>query len=221
MKKREIAEYVVEDFKPITLATAFTAIEQCVEEGIRWFDREGGEQGFESFSYNGGPVMTLPDRVDQVIQVLTDRVVSEIFTAQTLLLGVTILDYDIMTLAMKQNHLGDLRSFLASRFRWNWVKPYLHVAGMLTAVNKFMVRYLIKYDWKDADFDYTGRAEKYLITYTRALVKQREGRILRMGQVIGSPIDGDNLVQEAIQELTAVQQDVRDSRPPLPMSRSF
>jgi len=221
VNKEQMVAYIVEDFRPIELVTDLDAIEQCVEKAIRWFNSVTGDVIIEKFTYGGSGVVTLPDRVDQVVGLLSDRVVTELFTAQTLLLGVTILDYDIMTLALKHNHLGDLRTFLASRGRFKWVKPYLHLAGMFTDVGAFLVSYIPFYDADDETFNYTKEAERWIIEYATGLVKQREGRVLRMGSVIGSPLDGAELVSEGKEEVKAANDGYIAQRPPLLAFRSW
>lgn len=220
MRKAEISQYIIDEFLPIQLVTDTTATQKMVEEAIRWYDREGATIVYEQFSMTG-TVITLPDRVDQVIDIIPDRVVSEIFTAQTLLLGVTILDYDIITLALKQNHLADLRTFLASRGRWKWLKPYLHLAGMFTGVTTLVVKYLRHYDWTDETDDIADAGLDWIIRYARAMLKQKEGRTLRMGSVIQTPLDGETLVNEGVTELKDVKQELIDKRPVIPLARSW
>lgn len=220
MKFREIVEYVVSSFKPIKLSTATVSIEQCVEEAIRWWNRVGGYPKAEQFAYPQTNSFTLPDRVDQVMYVITNRITTELFTAQTLLLGVTVLDYDITTLAMKQDHLSNLRTFLASRFRWKWVKPNLYVDGLLTAVSSMVVVYLPHFDWTDKEAEINGKDLEWIQRYARALVKQREGEIRRLGSVIQSPLDGDTLVTESASEIEAIKKDWNATRPAIPGFRS-
>ena len=220
MKFREIVEYVISSFKPITLATAKVSIEQCVEEAIQWWDRVGGYPKAEQFAYPQTNSFMLPDRVDAVMQVIPDRVTTELFTAQTLLLGVTILDYDILTLAMKQDHLANLRTFLASRFRWKFVKPYMYVDGMITSIATMVVVYLPHYNWEDRNIAITGKDVYWIRRYARALVKQREGEIRRLGSVIQSPLDGDTLVGESRDEITAIKDEWNASKPAVPGFRS-
>lgn len=198
-----------------------SATDKFVEEAIRWYDEEGATIVIEQFDLGNGVVITLPDRVDTVIDVTPDRVVSEIFTAQTILLGVTILDYDIITLAMKQMHLQDLRTFLASRMRWRWVKPYLHFDGALTAVVTIVVKYLRHYDWTEDDDDITDRGLNWIIRYARALFKQEEGRILRMGSAIDMPMDGPQLASEGATELEKVKDELIQKRAIIPIARSW
>ena len=220
MKFAEIVEYVESSFKPITLATSKVSIEQCVEEAIQWWDRVGGYPKAEQFAYPQTNSFLLPDHVDAILQVIPDRVTSELFTAQTLLLGVTILDYDILTLAMKQDHLANLRTFLASRFRWKWEKPYMYVDGLTTAIATMVVIYLPHYDWEDRDVEITGKDVYWIRRYARSLVKQREGEIRRLGGVIQSPLDGDTLVGESDKEITAIKAEWNASKPALPGYRS-
>ena len=220
MKFREIVEYVVSSFKPIQLATDKVSIEQCVEEAIRWWDRAAAYPKAEQFAYPQTNSFQLPERVDQVIDVIPDRVTTELFTAQTLLLGVTILDYDILTLAMKQDHLSNLRTFLASKFRWKFLKPYLYVDGMLTAVADMIVVYYPHYDYTDRNIDITGKDIDWITRYARALVKGREGEIRRLGSVIQSPLDGDTLTSECKEELQSIKDEWNAVKPPLPGFRS-
>jgi len=219
--KRQISEYVRNERLPIVPVQDISATDKFVEEAIRWYDEEGATIVTEQFDIGSGIVVTLPDRVDEVFDVTADRVVSEIFTAQTLLLGVTILDYDIVTLALKQNHLNDLRTFLASRMRWKWVKPYLHFDGALTAVVSVVVKYLRHYDWQDSDDDIVDKGLNWIIRYARALFKQEEGRILRMGSAINMPLDGDKLSAEGVTELEKVKQELIEKRPIIPIARSW
>lgn len=221
MIKRQISEYIRTERLPIVPAQDISATDKFVEEAIRWYDEEGATLVTEQFNIGNGIVITLPDRVDVVYNVIADRVVSEIFTAQTLLLGVTILDYDIVTLAMKQEHLQNLRTFLASRMRWNWVKPYLHFDGALTAVTSVVIKYLRHYDWQDADDDITDKGLNWIIRYARALFKTAEGRILRMGSAIGMPMDGPEMAAEGVAELAEVKRELIEKRPILPVVRSW
>lgn len=207
-------------FKPIVLATQKVSIEQCVEEAIQWWDRVGGYPKAEQFAYPQTNSFLLPDRVDAVLDVIPDRVTTELFTAQTLLLGVTVLDYDILTLAMKQDHLANLRTFLASRFRWKFVKPYMYVDGMLTAVATMVVVYLPHYDWSDREVEILGKDVYWIRRYARALVKQREGEIRRLGSVIQSPLDGDTLASESKEEVMAIKAEWNASKPVIPGFRS-
>ena len=216
----EIVEYVVSSFKPIVLATSTVSVEQCVEEAVQWWDRAGGYPKAEQFAYPQTNSFLLPERVDAVMNVIPDRVTTELFTAQTLLLGVTILDYDILTLAMKQDHLANLRTFLASRFRWKFVKPYMYVDGMVTSVATMVVVYLPHYDWRDRDVDITGKDVYWIRRYARSLVKGREGEIRRLGSVIQSPLDGDTLVNESKDEITAIKDEWNRSKPVVPGFRS-
>ena len=211
---------MVSSFKPIVLSTAKVSIEQCVEEAVQWWDRVGGYPKAEQFDYPQTNSFLLPDRVDAVIDVIPDRVTTELFTAQTLLLGVTILDYDILTLAMKQDHLANLRTFLASRFRWKFVKPYMYVDGMVTYVGSMVVVYLPHYDWSDRNVEITGKDVYWIRRYARALVKQREGEIRRLGGVIQSPLDGDALVGESKEEVTSIKDEWNRSKPVVPGFRS-
>jgi hypothetical protein len=219
--KRQISEYIRNERLPIVPAQDISATDKFVEEAIRWYDEEGATIVTEQFNIGAGIVVTLPDRVDEVFDVTADRIVSEIFTAQTLLLGVTILDYDIVTLALKQNHLSDLRTFLASRMRWKWVKPYLHFDGALTAVTSVVVKYLRHYDWIDSDDDITDKGLNWIIRYARALFKKEEGRILRMGKAVNMPLDGDQLASEGVIELKEVKEELIAKRPIIPIARSW
>jgi len=220
LKFAEIVEYVVSSFKPIVLSTAKVSIEQCVEEAIRWWDRVGGYPKAEQFAYPQTNSFELPPRVDQVLYAIPDRVTTELFTAQTLLLGVTILDYDILTLAMKQDHLANLRTFLSSRFKWKFLKPNLYVDGMTTSIATMVIVYYQHYDWQDREADIVGKDIEWIQKYARALVKQREGEIRRLGSVIQSPLDGDTLVSESGAELDTIKADWNASKPAVPGFRS-
>ena len=221
MTKSEIVTSIRAELLPIEPVHDATATLKGVEEAIRWYDREGATIIYEQFDLGSGIVVILPDRVDQVIDVISDRIVSEVFTAQTLLLGVTILDYDITTLALKQMHLADLRTFLASRMRWRWIKPYLHLDGTLTAVTKLVVKYLRHYDYTSTTDDITGTALDWILRYARAKMKQLEGRILRMGSVINTPLDGAEMVREGDTELRDVKEELITKRPIIPITRSW
>jgi len=219
--KRQISETIRGELLPIVPVQDISATDKAVEEAIRWYDEEGATLVTEQFSLGNGLVITLPDRVDEVYDVIADRVVSEIFTAQTLLLGVTILDYDIVTLAMKQNHLQNLRTFLASRMRWKWVKPFLHFDGALTAVTTIVIKYLRHYDWEDNDDDINDRGLNWIIRYARGKFKKEEGRILRMGAAVNMPLDGVALAAEGDAELKEVKAELIEKRTVLPVVRSW
>jgi hypothetical protein len=214
LKFAELRERVVATFAPITLAMSEEAIDECVEHAIQWWDRVCGYMVVEQFSYNQQNALSLPTRVDQVMDVLTDRVTTELFTAQTLLLGVTILDYDILTLAMKQDHLANLRTYLSSRFRWRWIRPYLYVDGMTTSVASFVVSYLPHYDYTSRSEEITDKAVHWITRYAIGLVKQREGRVLRLGSVIQSPLDGAELIHDGKDEVKETIDEWNKVKPP-------
>jgi hypothetical protein len=217
VKFAEMRERVVSSFAPIELVTDEEALDVCIEQSIAWWDRVCAYTVVEEFAYNQQNVIQLPTRVDQVIEVLPDRVTTELFTAQTLLLGVTILDYDINTLVMKHDHLANLRTFLGSRFRWRWVKPYLYIDGMTTAVAAFAIFYLPHYDFTSRTEEITDKAAYWITRYAIGLVKQKEGRILRLGKVIGSDLDGDSLYSEGISEVENTDKEWHRVKPsPMP-----
>jgi hypothetical protein len=221
LTKSEIVTYIRDELLPIVPVSSESATLKGVEEAIRWYDREGATLVYEQFDFS--TIITLPSRVDQVLDVIMDHVVNEIFTAQTLLLGVTILDYDILTLALKQNHLADLRTFLASRTRWRWIKPYLHFDGNTQGTTYVIVKYLKHYDYTSAtdDISSSDSGLDWIIRYSRAKFKQAEGRILRMGSVINTPMDGSEMYREGTDELKEVKDELIAKRPLVVGTRTF
>ena len=158
--------------------------------------------------------------MDQVLLVYPNSVISELFTAQSLLLGVTVLDYDIETIAMKMANIQNIRTFLSSRFRWRWLKPYLYIGGMISNVTSLVVEYLRSYDWESETQDIGGQPFDWIYRYALAKVKQSEGRVLRLGAIIDAPLDGDALVSEGTAELIAIREELRRVRSVLPLMRS-
>ncbi len=94
-------------------------------------------------------------------------------------------------------------------------------AGMVTAVTTMVVQYLMHYDWTDATLDMTGRPLDWIIRYATGLVKQREGRILRMGSIVGAPLDGAELAAEGKAEIRELTDELRRTRAVIPVGRSF
>lgn len=212
MTKAEIVKSVRDLFLPITLAVPDSVILQSVEEAIRWFDREGAIRAWKGFAYGGTDHITLTDDVDCVLAVYPNKVVTELFTAQTLLLGVTILDYDLETIATKFAHLSTLRTFLGSKFRWKFIKPLLYVAGMVTGVDNLVVEYFKHYDWEDEDTVVDAGALDFIKRYAVARTKIAEGRVLRMGRIIDAPMDGAELTSEGKEEIESIKNELRAVR---------
>lgn len=221
MVKSEIVEYIVQSFEPIRLSITDSVVQKNLEEAIRWFNREGADIVFQQFAFPASAILDLDDYdVDQVLHVYPNSVISEIFTAQSLLLGVTVLDYDIETIALKMANIQSIRTFLASRFRWRWVKPHLYVGGMTSNVTSVVVQYLREYDWESETQSIGGGPFDWIYRYALARVKQSEGRVLRLGAIIEAPLDGDTLVSEGTAELTAIREELRNVRSVLPIMRS-
>ena len=114
MVKSEIVEYIVQSFEPISLSITDSVVQKSVEEALRWFNREGADIVYQQYTLPAGKIVDLEDYdVDQVLEVYPNSVISELFTAQSLLLGVTVLDYDIETIAMKMANIQSIRTFLS------------------------------------------------------------------------------------------------------------
>lgn len=221
MVKSEIVEYIVQSFDPISLSISDSVVQKSVEEALRWFNREGADIVYQQYMLPASKIVDLEDfDVDQVLMVYPNSVISELFTAQSLLLGVTVLDYDIETIAIKMANIQSIRTFLSSRFRWKWIKPYLYIGGMISNVTSLVVEYLRAYDWESETQDIGGQPFDWIYRYALAKVKQSEGRVLRMGAIIEAPMDGDALASEGTAELIAIREELRRVRSVLPLMRS-
>lgn len=221
MVKSEIVEYIIRSFDPIVLSINDSVVQKNVEEAIRWFDREGADVVYQQFTLPGNNIVSMVGNdVGQVLQVYPNRVISELFTYQSLLLGVTVLDYDIETIALKMANIQSIRTFLGSRFRWRWMNPNLHIAGMMTNVSSIVVEYLRFYDWESDTQEITGQPFDWIYRYATARVKQSEGRVLRLGAIIDAPLDGGSLVSEGAAEIEAIKVELRTVRAVLPIMRS-
>ncbi len=220
MNKSEMVSYIVDEYLPVSMAVPTSVVTKQVEEAIRWFDREGADIRLQTFPYGGTVVKELPSYVDIVMEVYPSNVVTELFTAQTLLLGVTILDYDLEVLVPKFAHLSTLRTFLSSKFRWKWVKPNLYIGGTTTDFGFITVQYMYHYDYTDATLDITGTSLDYVLRYAKAMTDIREGRARRLGSIIDAPVDGDTLVSEGAMELDRVKEELINKRRLVAISRS-
>lgn len=220
MTKQEIVEYIVDSYLPIQMAIPAIVVEKNVEEAIRWFNREGSDVVLKTFPYGGTNVLELPTDVGEVMEVYPSKVVSELYTAQSLMLGVTVLDFDIDTLVSKFSYLSSMRTFLSSKLNWKWVKPYLHLRGNIADVGDLTVQYLRDFDFQDCTLDIPSGPLDFILRYAQALTDIKEGKVRRLGSIIDAPLDGASMVSEGEAALAAVKENLIQTRRLVAVSRS-
>jgi hypothetical protein len=218
VKRAEIIQLLIDTFTPLVLSIGRPGVALAFNEAARKYNKYSSVLAFESFPYNGEAVLEMPARVDSIVDVIQYRPtvgVSSIITPEAVILGVNRLpqgDYFLL-FAMIQEYKQIMRLF-SGGFTYRFVKPYLYVDDANIKTSYLTVQYMYNFDGMDENFEWSGAALDWVISYALAEIKDNEGRVLRNASVVGIDTDGESLATEGKTAKEALLEQLRGESSP-------
>jgi hypothetical protein len=210
----DIIEWIKTEFQPLTLATPDATLEQCVNNGIRFWNTHSGYKITLMVDYVPAEKrVLLSKQIKSVIHVLPCSKTTWIWNDNPLwtMMGVTVLDNVTNDLIMMSEAFRNYKIYVGTDMRWQFEKSedpsqggYLYIINVPSNVTRLAVvgTKRIVAD-EDIKVDYIL---EWLLSYVKALVKQVEGNTLRKAGVVGIKNDGQELVTEGATEAKELQE---------------
>lgn len=224
---RQMSKYVSwikKEFEPIGLIVANTddtVIEQKVENAIRYWNTHSAYKISAVYDYTPGTKrVQISEEFKAVVDVLPTNRAATIFGSYPLwtLTGIAVLDNVTTDLITMTEAFRTYQKYIGTDFRWTFDRADVPtVGGYLYAVNVphgSQALYVMgtKRITKNEDIK-SDYILNWILYYAKALVKQTEGNVLRKTAIIDTPLDGQALYNEGIQEQKDLEKTLsRDSR---------
>jgi len=223
MTKRDILDWVRQEFTPVELVTPDSTILQIIDNAVRYLN---SYSAFKVTSMVAASPSTtrvqLGADIKTVVKVIPGQPpVSILMNYPTWsLLGIAVLDNVTSDLMLMTESFKNYKYYIGSDFRWNFepstdpsVGGYLYFSNVPEGSTALCV-VGTKRILKDENDDYSVTDEfslNWLLPYVKALVKQAEGNTLRKTDVIGIKNDGDSLYKEGIDEQKELKTQLNES----------
>jgi hypothetical protein len=209
MDKDEIVAWLANEFLPLTLATPTATLEQIVDNAVRYWNTHSGYKITTMVDVPaGGTAVRLNTQFKRVVRVYPSSTTTWIWNDHPLwtLLGITILDNVTGDLIMMSEAFRNYRIYVGTDFRWVFQKSEdPTVGGDLYAINvPSGVEKLAVVGTKRITANETIKVEyilDWILSFSKALLKQIEGNTLRKSSIIDIKNDGQELVNEGIEEM--------------------
>lgn len=215
-------DWIKQEFEPLTLATPDATIEQCVENAIRYWNTHSGHKIVAMYDYVVGQARVQVGEVFKTIVEVypNNRGATWIMRDHPLwsLLGIQILDNITTDLIIMTEAFRAYRQYIGTDMNWHWEKSddptvggYLYVVNLPSNCNAV---YVVGTKRITANEDITNEhILEWILKYSKALVNRIEGNTLRKSSIIDVKNDGQELVNEGIEEKKALQEKLsQDSR---------
>lgn len=207
--KTEIIEWLQREFSPLKLATPEPTISQIVENTIRYWNTHSAHPiiGMYNVNLSVSTKITLTPEFKGVHGVLPNANPEWIYTNHPFwtLLGVTILDNvttDLIEMASAYTHY---KTYIGNDFKFKFVPsqdpevaPYVLFYNFPPKATKACIigvkRIIPNEDIKQEHI------LNWVLRYSRALLKQAEGNLLRKAKLINAEVDGQQIYDEGKEE---------------------
>lgn len=214
-------DWITTEFLPLTLTTPTATIEQCVENAIRFWNTHSGYKITTMFKAPvSSSAIQLNAQFKSVVSVFPASSTTGIWNDHPLwtLVGITILDNLTGDLIMMSEAFRNYKIYVGTDFRWTFEKSedpsaggYLYAINVPSGSTELAVvgtkRVTATEDIKQ---EYIL---DFILSYTKALVKQVEGNTLRKAGIVDIKNDGQELVSEGKEEQKELQEQLgRDGR---------
>ena len=224
-------DWIKKEFSPLQLIIAQeddTVIEQQVENAIRYWNTHSAYKISQVYDYSGSDSrVQLNAAFKTVVDVLPTAAATYIWSSHPLwtLVGITVLDNVTTDLIMMSEAFRNYRIYVGTNFRFAYqrsddptVGGYLYCTNVPASASSLLV-VGTKRITKNEDIK-SQYILDWILYYSKALVKQIEGNVLRKTKIIDTPLDGQELLQEGRDEVKDLQERLhRDSRWVLMMKR--
>jgi len=218
-------DWIKREFSPLELVLAKDGdevIEQQVENAIRYWNNNSAYKISDVYDYPSGATRVQIDaNFKAVIDVIPTKKTTFIWNDHPLwtLTGITVLDNVTTDLIMMSEAFRNYRIYVGTNFR-HWfhrseddptVGGYLYCVNVPAGVSSVFVMGTKRITVNE---DITSpHILDWILYYSKALVKQVEGNILRKTAIIDMPLDGQALYTEGREEQKALQESLaRNSR---------
>lgn len=214
-------DWIRNEFKPLQLITPEATLKQQIENAIRYWNTHSAYKIGDVYDYAPGTKRVQIDpNFKSVAMVTPTEKTTWIWNDHPLwtLTGITVLDNVTTDLIMMSEAFRNYKIYVGTNFRWTFQKSddptvggYLYCINVPNNVKSVFVvgtKRITKNE--DIKVDYIL---DWMLSYTKALVKQIEGNTLRKTAIIDTPIDGQALCDEGKEEQKELQERLaRDSK---------
>lgn len=207
-------QWIETEFLPLTLATPETTLNQCLENAIRYWNTHSAYRISTMFDYDGSKRIQLNTQFKSVVEVLPCVKSTWIWNEHPMwtLLGVTVIDNVTSDLILMSEAYKNYRTYLGADMRWQFEKSenpdteggYLYVQNVPYGVSALAVigtKRIVSNEYATQEY-----IKEWILSYSKALVKQCEGNILRKSGIVGIKNDGQELVNEGKEEMKDLQE---------------
>jgi len=208
--------WIRNEFKPLTLITPLTSLEQCVENAIRYFNTHSAYKVSSLADFNTSSVrVQLAADFKSVVEVIPSTSTTWIWNDHPLwtMLGITVLDSVTSDLIMMSEAFRNYRIYVGSDMRWWFEKSedptiggWLYVINLPRGTASVFVtgtKRIVKEEDIKQEF-----ILEWILRYSRSLVKVIEGNTLRKSSIININNDGQSLIGEGKEEIKALQEEL-------------
>ncbi len=213
MKKLQIRNWIYAEFAPSTLSIGQQVIDQQIDNAMRYWNTHSAYKMTEMITYQqGATFVEVPAGMKNVVKVypavLEDALMQ---TPMGVMFGFVTLDSMTTDLIMNIQAMEGYRIWLGQDFRWKFersedpdnVPGKLYVQSVPRGSGSLAVVGLKRIRPDDEITD--DFILEWLLKYTLALCKAKEGNILRKANIIGIQNDGQNMLDEGIKEVEELQ----------------
>jgi len=219
-----IADYVTwlkTEFKPLTLITPDSTIQQVIENAFRYWNNHSAYKISTMAAYAPGTKrVQLPADFKMAVTVYPAKTTTWIWNDHPLwtLLGITVLDSVTTDLILMSEAFRNYRIYVGTDFRWVYEKSddptvggYLYAINVPAGSEGLYVIGTMRV--KTLSPPKTEYVNDWILSYSKALLKQTEGNTLRKSNIIDLKNDGQELYSEGREEMKDLQESLaRDSR---------
>ena len=221
---RSMDKYVAwirNEFLPLTLITPLVSIEQCIENAIRYWNTHSAYKISQVVDYSAGSArVQLDPEFKAVVDVIPTAATTHIWSSHPLwtLVGITVLDNVTSDLIMMSEAFRNYQIYVGTNFRFAYkrsddptVGGYLYCTNV-PASTQSLLAIGTKRITKNEDIK-SQYILDWILSYSKALVKQIEGNTLRKTMIIDTPLDGQSMITEGREEVKELQDRLqKDSR---------
>jgi len=216
MTKAQIRDWIINEFRPVKLATPPSVIDQQIDNAIRYFNTHSAYKIARMYDYNKQSAIQLGPEIKTVVQCYPSTMEKTVLSSHPMwaLLGLLTLDRYTADIMLLYHTFGGYSIYVGHDFRWKFIRSespveggWLYVQEVPREADKLAViglkRILSNEDIKDEFI------LDWILKYSKALVKVIEGNTLRKAQIIGIQNDGEDLVSEGKQEVEKLQKKLK------------
>lgn len=213
MKHADFESNIRLEFSPIPVISSSLKVQNYIKKAIKYYSDHYSTQMMTTVAIPANKVLTMPDYVELVYKVYDVRQNSQyigqpdlfqyFYLKFTPAIGRTLTYMEMLALFTFYQNTKDL---FWPADTWYWVKPDLYFQGFANSVATVLFKY--QFDPEDANFDFTGYAQDWILRYSTALIKIAEGTITRKSKSVDMDSDGDQLVEDGKQEQQKLEDEI-------------